>query len=60
LKQSETKDQTRKCAKIKGHNYNFGKDLITKLQEIQWLNQKKPSGAVSPCHCLQQLVFFDN
>jgi hypothetical protein len=34
LKQSETKDQTRKGAKIKGSNYNFSGDLITKLQNI--------------------------
>jgi len=41
LKQSETKDQTRKGANIKGSNYNFVGDLITKLQNIQWPNQKK-------------------
>jgi hypothetical protein len=42
LKHSETKDQTRKGANIKGSNYNFVGDLITKLQNIQWPNQKKP------------------
>ena len=31
LKQSETKDQTGKCGKIKGSNYNLFGVLITKL-----------------------------
>jgi len=40
LKQSKTKDQTGKGAKIKGSNYNFSGVLIIKLQNIQGPNKK--------------------
>ena len=33
MKQTETKDQTRKVFKIKGSNDNLSRDLITKLQK---------------------------
>ena len=41
MKQSETKDQTRKSAKIKGSRYSFSRGLITKLQKTSIINQKK-------------------
>jgi len=41
LKQSETKDQTGKGAKIKGSNYNLSKGLDYKIaKNIQGPNQK--------------------
>jgi len=41
LKQSETKDQTERDAKIKGYNYNFSRGLDYKIvKNIQGPNQK--------------------
>jgi len=59
----KTKDQIRKCAEIKGFDYNFVKGLITKLRKIQWPNQKDQKRLRfhwNTFHHLQQLLFCDN
>jgi hypothetical protein len=55
LKQSENKDQTRKSANIKGSNYNFVWDLITKLQKHLMAESKETQAApFPPFHRLQR------